>query len=1618
MEERETHDTTVVKRSGLRSFARIVVFILLIPVFLSLIIQIPIIQKWTVNYFTTKIEKQIDRNIDINKVYLNPFKGLEVDSLFVEGQSDQDTLLFVPTLRISLAKNLFSLFDNNLGLNEVEVDGTKIYVVKQKGETKNNLTLLFEKLSPDKVEEKKSSKGLSVGVAKIILKNSSYNVLDLNTNSTTKYQFADASILFKEFNPAKGVFDIVSFKAVDPYVEIIKRGNSVVEKQEITIEGDEELEEVVEEISKSESRIYINSFQIANGTFSYRDETARGVIDYQRSINLKDFQLTSMHLNVDSLLFDPSWEVSGDLVDFNFKDDKGFNLNKISSNNFIISQEEITFPEMILETEATKMKSDFSFLFDGYSDFEDFVKKVYIRSNFDQATLALEDLIHFVPALNKSEFFVHNRRKKIILEGNYRGVVNKLSGRNVRLRINNSLNFEGNFGTINLTEGDRALVNLKIEKLNSSVGFLNDLIPAFTPPENFYKLGNIDFTGRYDGYFNDFVAVGNLYTALGNASMDMRLDVKDGNELANYSGELRLIDFDLQKWSDSDKVEKVTFYTKVNEGKGLTLNSVIADLEANVESIVYNGYSYTNLKMDGKVEKNQFNGVFNISDENINLEFTGDVSYIDSILMLDVNADIKNLDLQKLNFTDNKREISGKVNANVQGSDPTNLVGVINGNNITINADELYTMDTFSIYSHNLSSGKSKLDIFWDDGVAKLEGIYTLGDIVPQVKSMLKKNYPYHTRDLIVEDKILNENNFLLNLRVDDTRNLLGLAGYHDLRIKDFRAKGNVDSNRENFNFDGDKGYFGYKENQAFNVDLVAGNRGENGFFVLNIDSSSVGGRTFNPLYLETDLDKDSILFAFSTEEIFDSLEVVSIQGSLTPHERGYNLNIKDNEWLMLGSEWSFYIGNEIIIGKKYLDIRDLVMSDGYREIEIKDIDKKGLNIDLKGFDFLILNGIIDYDKIDFTGEGNATVRVENIFGGDSYIQAEVLIDDFRLNDDRYGILNVSFDRGADKSYKALVTLSKDEQAIKANVVYDAEKDEVNGSLRARAFPLHFFELILQTGISETQGYADVDADIFGKSDDLKVLGDANLHGGGVKIDYLGTSFFFDKQTMMITENYLDLNGGVLTDAEGNVGYMTGGIRHNLFRDFRLNAVLKAENAVVINTTKKENPLYYGYGKGKVEARFTGGFDKANIDVTAVTSAGTKMNLPVEYAEITYDESFIKFVNREELLNPKEEDKIDELKIEGLNVEMNLQMTEDAEVNIIFNERIGDIIRGTGRGNLQIFAKRTGEFEIFGDYEVDQGEYLFTAYGILAKPFVVRKGGRIKWTGDPIDATLDIIANYEVRSPLDEFLSEFLISAPNDIIIEARQNHNVDLELQLGGTLFNPNVNFDFSFPELTGELNNYAVSKLRSLRTNKIALNRSVAGLLLLGRFLPAGNSNSLSLSNQAVETAASTLSEFIASQASLYVTEFLQEALSDNSLIADIDFEIGLRNNSSIFNQDQRSDFYPDEIEVQVNNRFRFLNQRLSLGVGVNYVRESATGFVNNYYVPDFELKYYLTNDRQFKLRLYGRSDFDELQTARKQKVGFGIGYRTEFGSLTNYRDKINVNSKTTEGDSGNNK
>ena len=97
-------------------------------------------------------------------------------------------------------------------------------------------------------------------------------------------------------------------------------------------------------------------------------------------------------------------------------------------------------------------------------------------------------------------------------------------------------------------------------------------------------------------------------------------------------------------------------------------------------------------------------------------------------------------------------------------------------------------------------------------------------------------------------------------------------------------------------------------------------------------------------------------------------------------------------------------------------------------------------------------------------------------------------------------------------------------------------------------------------------------------------------------------------------------------------------------------------------------------------------------------------------------------------------------------MELEVEITPDAVVQLIFDPKVGDIIETSGRGDLRIMLDQSSGFRMFGDVELQKGDYLFTLQNVINKRFQIEPGGKINFNGSPTNATIDLNAIYTTRT--------------------------------------------------------------------------------------------------------------------------------------------------------------------------------------------------------------------------------------------------------------------------------
>ena len=199
------------------------------------------------------------------------------------------------------------------------------------------------------------------------------------------------------------------------------------------------------------------------------------------------------------------------------------------------------------------------------------------------------------------------------------------------------------------------------------------------------------------------------------------------------------------------------------------------------------------------------------------------------------------------------------------------------------------------------------------------------------------------------------------------------------------------------------------------------------------------------------------------------------------------------------------------------------------------------------------------------------------------------------------------------------------------------------------------------------------------------------------------------------------------------------------------------------------------------------------------------------------DYSFINFVKKNGLDSINEKRILDEF--QGLELTFDLDVTPEAEVEIVTDTQTGSSLKGSGVGIILIRINTRGAFEMYGDFVVVDGEYNYKFGGVINKTFQVKPGGTIVWDREPLKAILDLEAVYALNANPAPLLDN-----PN-----YTRRIATEVVIKLNDELESPDIDFNIEFPGT----NSIVQSELQYRLQDPTVEERNALFLLAQGSFV-----------------------------------------------------------------------------------------------------------------------------------------------------------------------------------------
>ena len=458
----------------------------------------------------------------------------------------------------------------------------------------------------------------------------------------------------------------------------------------------------------------------------------------------------------------------------------------------------------------------------------------------------------------------------------------------------------------------------------------------------------------------------------------------------------------------------------------------------------------------------------------------------------------------------------------------------------------------------------------------------------------------------------------------------------------------------------------------------------------------------------------------------------------------------------------------------------------------------------------------------------------------------------------------------------------------------------------------------------------------------------------------------------------IHLHGVTLRDKVGGSGRVNGGILFNEYRyfSFDLAAQLSEFEVIDVNRSQAGTLPFYGHVRATGSASLTGPINEAFFrSPDAVTTADSRLFIPVVASGPAGDAGFLVFADadgripeaevRRNLIADRPEGERPFL--DGLQMLLNVDAPAGSTVQLVFDPVIGDVINAVGSGRLQL-AITEGEFRTFGSFEVERGDYLFTAGDVFTRRFELERGGTLEWDGDPIDARMDLPATYRTRASL----AGLGLGGADE-----RQRVPFIVRLDVGGRVTAPLVELSLELDESAGR--SLAVGEVLRRRLNEPDRQAEYAtSVLLTNTFLLAPSERAGTFGEAADDLLFTSLTELVSTRLNL----FLNQALGADNL----DVAFGVQQGSGI-----------QDFDLTYGVAIRLLDERLVIrGEGVYQQLENrpASDALQG------EIAVELRVSDGVSVEVFYRREGDVLlgssfTASPTGAYGAGINYRTEFTS-----------------------
>jgi hypothetical protein len=1256
-----------------------------------------------------------------------------------------------------------------------------------------------------------------------------------------------------------------------------------------------------------------------------------------------NFRSRNFQIIEDSLHFD--------LHNFTCKEKSGFEIKRLEAIA-MVSATSIRLDKMEMVTKHSVLRNYFSLDYKSWKDYADFENKVKFNLKLKDCDVDFKDIVYFAPFLKEYDY-------KARVSGLAKGPLANLHITNIKASHGKDTYFEGNARLSGLPDIKQTFMDIEAEYASSNSAEIQT-ISGVDMPEILNELGKIVYKGRYTGFYTDFVSFGDVETRFGNIKTDLNMKLPENVMDASYSGSVQLSHFDIGSFLKNNSLGLVSLSGSV-QGKGFDLEHLNSQFDITASEFDFNKYKYSEIDINATASNKKIETVFDINDSN--LIFSGEalVNMAKPFKYIKVNSVLEDANPDALHFISGVDHLGFDINSDFYFKDLDENYGTIDINNTH------YEKNAYSYRISNLTltaqNGNEKMLSLKGDYVdAFIKGQYNFDYLYEQVYNMVAGVIPNYIAKKNL--KQYPEQDFTFKLELYSTQNIspLFFPGYNATQVD---LKGQVRSANNTFLVQGGIGSLN-ADGLIFNANTLK--------FLVNEK------KELNLLYGAKSIGKKDTLFVGDVGLKFDGFNNVgeavwfirdsnSIVNAEFEHAIKFNKGdeiVADIHSGVIGKGaqwWNLNEGELLMLKDNILYFQELILQRNKQQVKVDGLyalsgNKKNISLSLTDFDLAAIQQFIPDLGVKPGGLTDGFLIYKNI-GRHEVIIGDMVAKNLSLDNDTLGSFKINTGYNEEEE-KVLITVQSSDGKIK-NLkgvgYYDIMKDAIDFEISFLESELNSFQAFVKDYVKILDGKGALNGHLYGKISNPKFEGSLVLNQAAFRIEYLKTVYHFKQANLNFNQQSIDIVPFDILDVNNKRALVSGSIKHNGFNQFKYNLHLDdIKSFQFLNTTSKDNDLFYGQAYASGSATITGNTNNVMMSVKAKSEKNTQIIINPFGGESESGDGIINFIDHDTTFSISGKNKAIPF---GFGITLDIEGTPDAEVQMLFSAQSDDKIRAKGRGKVKLTLTPEGNFFMNGKYELSDGEYRFSAMNVVAKKFLLKPGSTVEWNGDPLAGKLDIVGIYKLRTTVSEIVNNSASADPNVRI-------PVECIINIKGTVVSPQIGFDLNFPDLQSNLNGSAASELgavlNNFRREPDLMNQQIVFLLISGKFIPLTNSNN----NVAGSFGSQTVSDLLSKQAAGLL----------NKLDPSLDLTVDMLN---------ATDPTKGRQFLILASR-RFLDNRL----------EVQGSFSTDNSQNNFSASYNIRKNGNLKAKVFNKNGFDPIYSRNIATSGLGLYYRKEFDHI----------------------